>query len=140
MLLTFNGRHLHNLRWLGEANSDFLSLSCMRQGSASTGGSCKIDWVHHLRGHRFPDDYWCVAGPAAAEAAKYDAWEVGSVEVKILEEHVSFSRQMLAGTMIRHRFPHLFRLPRSHQIDRISNLVLKVEDPHPTKITLKNYG
>lgn len=112
----FSDLDIHERYWalrtvtLGRARSDPSHFSCFRQQGTSLQLSFTVDWVHHLLRSRVPQDFAAMASTIAREAAKTDGSDQSELEERIREGYASILRRMLAGTMMRHRFPRLFAL------------------------------
>lgn len=95
---------------LGKVRSDPSYFSYFRQGGTSSRVSFKNDWVHHLLRSRFPQDFAAMASMIARKAAEADGCGQPELEERIRDAYAAVLRTMLAGTMMRHRFPRLFAL------------------------------
>lgn len=92
---------------LGKVGASGAYLSYWRQGNTSSGFSFETDWVDHLLKSRFPQDFQALAR-RISEQASSGLEERDALEAKIYQEFAVYLRRMLAGTMMRHRFPKLF--------------------------------
>lgn len=117
---------------LGKASVSTAYLSYCRQGNTSSGFSFSTDWVDHLLRSRFPQDFQALARRIAMAAVPSNKSDAEQLEADIYLEFAIYIRKMLAGTMMRHRFPRLFAVKtRLLRLKRVLSL------PRPLRIAMQ---
>lgn len=99
---------------LGKVKSDPSYFFYFRQHGTSSHFSYEADWVDHLLRSRLPEDFRAMASSVAAIAEQQEGADRRQLEEKILQGYAAILRRMLAGTMLRHRFPRLFTLKQRY--------------------------
>jgi glycosyltransferase domain-containing protein len=97
---------------LGKVKSDPSVVSYVRQTGTSMLSTYYKDWVHHLLRSNLPRDYREMASAIALEVARMEGTNADEFRELVLDAHAAHLRHMLAHTMMRYRFPRLFRLKR----------------------------
>lgn len=98
---------------LGKVKSDPSVMSYVRQtGTSMLSTYYKHDWVHHLLRSDLPRDCREMAAAIAGEASRLEGTSPDEFGESILEAHAARLRHLLGHTMMRHRFPRLFRVKR----------------------------
>jgi glycosyltransferase domain-containing protein len=96
---------------LGKIRSDPSSICYFRQrGTSMLASYLKNDWVHYLLHTDMPRDYRTMAFAIAREIEQCGEGDTTEFSELILDEYADKLRHMLGHTMLRHRFPRLFRL------------------------------
>lgn len=95
---------------LGKIGSDPANVCYLRQTGTSTITTYWKDWVHHMLRSKLPQDYRAMATAVADEAAKASGSDPAALKEGILDAYAGKLRHMLGHTMMRHRFPELFKL------------------------------
>lgn len=95
---------------LGKVASRPSAVCSVRQQGTSSASSYWVDWVHHLLHSRLPQDFQAMATAIAKEVHLITGDDVGVFREKILDAYATVLRRMLGNTMMRHRFPRLFRI------------------------------
>lgn len=95
---------------LGKVRMDPSYLSYARQRLTSSQSAYKVDFVYDLLGSRLPDDFRSMSKKVAAEAGRQDGVDPQVIEEDIRVAYAALLRQTLSSTVLRQRFPKLFRL------------------------------
>lgn len=96
---------------LGKVKSDPSVISYIRQkGTSMLSTYYRHDWVHHLLHSDLPGDCRKVAAAIAGEVERLEGRNRDEFIELVLDAHAVRLRHMLGHTMMRHRFPWLFRL------------------------------
>lgn len=99
---------------LGKVKSDPSVMSYIRQtGTSMLSTYYKHDWVHHLLRSNLPRDCREMADAIAGEVERLEGRNREAFSELVLDAHAARLRHLLAHTMMRHRFPRLFRVKRS---------------------------
>lgn len=98
---------------MGKVGSDPAIVCYLRQTGTSTVSTYWTDWVQHLLRSTLPQDYREMATAVADAAAKSGGNESTALKERILDANAGKIRHMLGHTMMRHRFPGLFKLKQS---------------------------
>lgn len=95
---------------LGKIRTDPSSISYFRQkGTSSLSTYYKTDWVENLLYTNLPQDYRSLASAIASEVKRISGNDSSAFMKDILSGYAKDIRHMLAHTVMRHRFPRLFR-------------------------------
>jgi glycosyltransferase domain-containing protein len=97
---------------LGKVKSDPSVICYIRQTGTSMLSTYYKDWVHHLLHSNLPRDYRELAGTIAGEVERLEGRNRAEFSECVLDAHAARLRHMLGHTMMRHRFPRLFRVKR----------------------------
>jgi len=101
---------------LGKVRSDPSVISYIRQtGTSMLSTYYKHDWVHHLLRSDLPRDFRELAAAIASEVERLEGGNRDEFGERILDAQAERLRHMLGHTMLRHRFPRLFRIKRKLQ-------------------------
>jgi glycosyltransferase domain-containing protein len=105
---------------LGKIKTNPSVICYLRQRGTSSGFSISKDWVNHLLHSSLPQDFRLLAKAIAAEIGNGDPLAEDSYGEELLDIYAQMLRKMLGYTMMRHRFPKLFRIKQKlHWIDNI---------------------
>ena len=86
------------------------SVVCyFRQQGTSSGFSLTKDWVHHMLHSNLPKDFRMMAESIANLAEGEGSLQSFKLKEDILDSYAENLRHLLGHTMMRHRFPRLFR-------------------------------
>lgn len=98
---------------LGKVKSDPSVISYIRQtGTSMLSTYYKHDWVHHFLHTELPRDCRKMAEAIAGEVERLEGRNRDEFIELVLDAHATRLRHMLGHTMMRHRFPRLFRIKR----------------------------
>ena len=95
---------------LGKIKTNPSVICYLRQRGTSSGFSISKDWVHHLLHSCLPQDFRLLAKAIAAKIGNGDPVAIDSFSEELLDVYAQMLRHMLSCTMMRHRFPKLFRI------------------------------
>ena len=95
---------------LGKVRTDPSIVCYLRQVGTSGVTAYWKDWVHHLLRSTLPQDFRAMATSIANEVERVDGNDSAVLRESILDAYASKIRHMLGHTMLRHRFPRLFRI------------------------------
>lgn len=95
---------------LGKVRTDPSVICYLRQIGTSSLPTYWKDWVHHLLRSKLPEDFRAMATAIADEVQKAEGGDSAAFREDILDAYASKLRHMLGHTMMRHRFPGLFRI------------------------------
>lgn len=95
---------------IGKVHTNPAVICYIRQTGTSTNAMVSNDWVYYLLRGKLPQDFRALASAISEEVMRID----GNISVEfredILAAYANYIRHMLGATMMRHRFPRLFRL------------------------------
>lgn len=94
---------------LGKVRTDLSVICYFRQNGTSMLSSYFKDWVHHLLHSRLPQDFRAMATAIANEVERINGTNSSVFRESILDAYAIYLRHMLGHTMMRYRFPRLFR-------------------------------
>ena len=98
---------------LGKVKSDPEVICYLRQtGTSMLTTYFKHDWVHHLLHSDLPRDYREMADAISEAVGRNEATGLTELKEPILDALAARLRHLLGHTMMRHRFPRLFRIKR----------------------------
>jgi len=95
---------------LGKVRSDPSVVCYLRQTGTSNYSSYGTDWVHDLLRSKLPQDFRAMATAIANEVERIDGNNSSEFRESILDAYAVYLRHMLGHTMMRYRFPRLFRI------------------------------
>jgi glycosyltransferase domain-containing protein len=95
---------------LGKVRIDPSVVCYLRQTGTSMSATYFKDWVHHLLHSNLPQDFRAMASAIANEVQRIDGNNFDEFRESILDAFAVYLRHMLGHTMLRHRFPRLFRI------------------------------
>lgn len=95
---------------LGKIRTHPSVICYFRQRGTSSGFSYENDWVHHLLHSQLPQDFRAMATAIAVEVERLDGTNSSVFGESILDAYADNLRHMLGHTMMRHRFPGLFKI------------------------------
>lgn len=95
---------------LGKVRIDPAVICYLRQTGTSSNAERTADWVHQLLHGTLPQDFRALASTVADAASKPGMNDSAAFREGILDAYAHNIRHLLAHTMLRHRFPGLFRI------------------------------
>ncbi len=95
---------------LGKVRADPSIICYLRQRGTSLNTYHKHDWVYHLLHSQLPQDYRVMANSIAKEMERQSGTNADAFRETILDAYAENIRHMLGHTMLRHRFPRLFKI------------------------------
>ena len=107
---------------LGKIRSDPFIIAYVRQKGTSMLSTYYKDWVHNLLRSNLPRDYREMATAIANECELLDSQTGDHFSELILDAQAKLMRHFLGHTMLRYRFPRLFRLKHMLQSLAIFNI------------------
>lgn len=98
---------------LGKVKTDPSNVSYIRQrGTSLLRTYYPDDWVHSLLRNDLPGDCRKMAAVLSGEIEKLEGFKRNTFVDLVLDAHANRLRTMLGHTMMRHRFPKLFKVKR----------------------------
>jgi hypothetical protein len=98
---------------LGKVKSDGSNFIYLRQGGTSSLSAFEVDWVHHVLGSRLPQDFAALSARIAGAAAGGDRAAESELALQLREGYAEIMRRLLAGQLMRYRFPRLHALKQA---------------------------
>ncbi|OHB44726.1 MAG: hypothetical protein A2178_01730 [Planctomycetes bacterium GWC2_49_10] len=95
---------------LGKTRTDPSVICYLRQTGTSMYFSYATDWVHDLLRSRLPQDFRAMATSIANEVVRIGGNNSDEFRERILDAYAVYLRHLLGHTMLRYRFPRLFRI------------------------------
>ena len=99
---------------LGKVHTDSSAICYLRQAGTSTNSHLSNDWVYYLLRSKLPEDFRAIAKVIAENVEINDINILAEFKETILDKYASYLRHMLGHTMMRYRFPRLFKI--KHQL------------------------